>query len=60
MVAPGSLLCLDTPWDKPLHRVTYGGELPHVQPAAMRDPFALILDDGTRCRLRNGGLGRPG
>ena len=52
---PGSLLCLDDPWDKRLHRVTYGGQLPHVQPGAITDPFALLLDDGTRCRLRNGG-----
>lgn len=52
---PGSLLCVDNPWDKRLHRVTYGGPLPHVQPGAITDPFALVLDDGTRCRLRNGG-----
>jgi hypothetical protein len=52
---PGSLLCVDDPWDKRLHRVTYGGQLPPVQPAATTDPFALLLDDGTRCRLRNGG-----
>jgi hypothetical protein len=52
---PGSLLCVDDPWDKRLHRVTYGGQLPHVQPSAITDPFALLLDDGTRCRLRNGG-----
>jgi hypothetical protein len=52
---PGSLLCVDNPWDKRLHRVTYGGQLPPVQPPAIPDPFALVLDDGTRCLLRNGG-----
>ena len=52
---PGSLLCVDNPWDKSLHRVTYGGPLPPVQPTASPDPFALLLDDGTRCLFRNGG-----
>ncbi|OMC48387.1 hypothetical protein [Mycobacterium sp. IS-1264] len=52
---PGSLLCVDNPWDKSLHRVTYGGSLPPVQPTATPDPFALALDDGTHCLLRNGG-----
>jgi hypothetical protein len=52
---PGSLLCVDNPWDKRLHRVTYGGSLPPVQPGAIPEPFAMVLDDGTRCLLRNGG-----
>ncbi|OBG69700.1 hypothetical protein A5680_24155 [Mycobacterium sp. E2989] len=52
---PGSLLCVDDPWERQLHRVKYGGSLPPVQPTASPDPFALTLDDGTRCRLRNGG-----
>ena len=58
---PGSLLCVNNPWDKQLYRVTYGGQLPPVQPTAAPDPFALVLDDGTRCLLRNGGAwsGRP-
>jgi len=51
----GSLLCVDDPWDRRLHRVTYGGQLPQVQPTATPDPFALQLDDGTHCLLRNGG-----
>ncbi len=51
----GSLLCVDNPWDKSLHRVTYGRALPAVQPTATPDPFALALDDGTHCILRNGG-----
>ncbi|MGA8253883.1 MAG: hypothetical protein ACLP3C_05265 [Mycobacterium sp.] len=52
---PGSLLCVDNPWDMRLHRVTYGGPLPPVQPTASPDPFALLLDGGTRCLFRNGG-----
>jgi hypothetical protein len=45
---------VDNPWDKRLHRVTYGGPLPHVQPGAIADP-SRCSDDGTRCRFRNGG-----
>lgn len=52
---PGSLLCADDPWDHQLHRVTVTDTLPQVQPPANPQPFALVLDDGTRCRLRNGG-----
>jgi hypothetical protein len=52
---PGSLLCADDPWDKRLHRVTYGGPLPPVQHPDPADPFALTLDGGTRCLFRNGG-----
>jgi hypothetical protein len=54
---PGSLLCVNNPWDKTMHRVRYSGSLPPVQPTATPDPFALTLDDGTQCRLRNGGAG---
>lgn len=50
-----SQLCVDNPWDKSLHRVTYGDSLPPVQATATPDPFALALDDGTHCLLRNGG-----
>ena len=52
---PGSLLCVDDPWNKSLHRVTYGGQLSAVQATASPDPFALTLDDGTHCLFRNGG-----
>lgn len=50
-----SLLCLDNPWDKQLHRVTISGALPQVGPTADPQPVALLLDDGTRCRRRQGG-----
>lgn len=52
---PGSLLCVDNPWDRQLHRVMFNGQLPPVRATANPDPFALTLDDGTRCLLRNGG-----
>lgn len=52
---PGSLLCVDNPWDLQMHRVTFDGQLPPVRATAAPDPFALTLDDGTRCLLRNGG-----
>ncbi len=52
---PGSLLCVDNPWDMQMHRVMFDGQLPPVHPTANPDPFALTLDDGTRCLLRNGG-----
>jgi hypothetical protein len=52
---PGLLLCVDNPWDQRLHRVTYDGPLPPVQPTATPDPFALALDDGSHCLFRNGG-----
>ena len=38
-----------------MHRVMFDGPLPTVHPSANPDPFALTLDDGTRCLLRNGG-----
>ncbi len=58
---PGSLLCVDNPWDRQLHRVRFDGQLPPVHATVNPDPFALTLDDGTRCLLRNGGAwgGRP-
>ncbi|BBY20377.1 hypothetical protein [Mycobacterium stomatepiae] len=43
---PGSLLCVDDPWDQRLHRVSYQGQLPPVQPPALPEPYALVLDDG--------------
>lgn len=50
-----SLLCLDDPWAKTLRRMGQTGQLPNVHPSATPAPFALLLDDGTQCRLRNGG-----
>jgi hypothetical protein len=52
---PGALLCVDMRSEKWLHRVTHVGQLPLVQPSPAPDPYELVLDDGTRCGLRNGG-----
>jgi hypothetical protein len=35
--------------------VAHTDPLPAVQPPATPMPFGLLLDDGTQCRLRNGG-----
>ncbi|OBJ56175.1 hypothetical protein A9W95_14220 [Mycobacterium sp. 1423905.2] len=51
---PGSLLCVNDPWARGLHRVTTA-PLGRAQPPSTPSPFALLLDDGTQCRLRNGG-----
>lgn len=39
---PGTLLCLDDPWNKGLRRVAYTDPLPHVQPTPTPAPFALL------------------
>lgn len=49
------LLCMDDPWAKQLHRIRTRAPLPPVSPPALAKPIALLLDDGTHCRLRNGG-----
>jgi hypothetical protein len=51
----GTLLCVDDPWSKELHRLASSDPLPRVRPTPTPQPFALLLDGGTRCRLRNGG-----
>jgi hypothetical protein len=52
--APASVLCLMDPWTKALRRFAAPGALPAVDPPATPMPFALQLDDGTRCILPNG------
>jgi hypothetical protein len=49
------LLCMNDPWAKELHRVRASAPLPPVSPRDRPIPVALLLDDGTHCRLRNGG-----
>jgi serine/threonine protein kinase len=51
----GTLLCVDDPWEKGLLRAIYTDPLPVAKASPTALPFALLLDDGTRCRLRNGG-----
>ncbi|MDP7703091.1 hypothetical protein [Mycobacterium sp. TY815] len=50
-----TLLCVDDPWRKQLHRVTVTDALPSIQPVSLPTPFALLLDNGVQCRIRNGG-----
>jgi hypothetical protein len=52
--APASLLCMTNPWSKTLRRFPSPGALPAVNPPAAPVPFAMQLDDGTRCILPNG------
>jgi hypothetical protein len=52
--APGTVLCLMDPWSKALRRFATPAALPAVDPPATPMPFALQLDDGTRCILPNG------
>jgi hypothetical protein len=52
--APASVLCLADPWSKGLRRFAKPGALPAVEPLATPMPFALQLDNGTRCILPNG------
>ncbi len=52
--APASVLCLTDPWSKALRRFAAPGALPAVDPPATPMPFALQLDDGTRCILPSG------
>lgn len=49
------LLCMNDPWAKELHRIRARAALPQVSPPNSADPVGLLLDDGTHCRLRNGG-----
>ena len=49
------LLCMNDPWSRELHRVRANAPLPQVSPPDPREPVALQLEDGNRCRLRNGG-----
>lgn len=49
------LLCMNDPWAKELHRIRTKTTLPQVSPPHVPQPVALLLGDGTHCRLRNGG-----
>jgi hypothetical protein len=45
------LLCMNNPWAKELHRIRANAPLPQVSPRDTPRPVALLLDDGTHCRL---------
>ncbi len=52
--APASVLCAVDPWSKTLRRFPSPGALPAVDPPPTPTPFAMVLNDGTRCILPNG------
>lgn len=49
------LLCMNDPWAKGVHRIHVAAALDPVTAPVAPQPVALLLDDGTHCRLRNGG-----
>jgi hypothetical protein len=54
------MLCLvgHDPWVKALRRFAWDtAALPPVAPPARPDPFAVLLDDGTRCKYYGQALG---
>lgn len=50
-----TVLCGWKPWEKTLHRNTASAPVEPVQAAPDPEPWALELDGGIRCRIRNGG-----
>jgi hypothetical protein len=57
---PTSMLCLvdHEPWDKALHRFLWDNStLPAVTPDKEPQPFAVLLDDGSRCKYFYKSLG---
>jgi pimeloyl-ACP methyl ester carboxylesterase len=50
-----TILCGWYPWDKTLHQNTATAPITPVPAAHDPDPWALQLNDGAKCRLRNGG-----
>ena len=49
--APGSVLCMRDPWEQTLRGFYLASALPAVDAPQTPMPFALLLDDGTRCLL---------
>lgn len=47
----GTLLCVEDPWTKGLFRVTVTDQLDYAAPQPNPLPFAVLLDNGGRCRL---------
>jgi hypothetical protein len=52
---PGTVLCLRDPLTHTLARIAYQLGFAPVAAPARPDPEALVLDDGTRCLVRDGG-----
>ena len=52
---PSHALCLRSPFSPVLTRIPYTGGFAPVAAPAHPSPLALVLDDGTRCLIRDGG-----
>jgi hypothetical protein len=50
-----SMLCGTYPWEKKLIKVKSTTPIKGLTPVADPSPWALVLANGTKCRLRNGG-----
>ncbi|MBE8518367.1 hypothetical protein ILP97_12750 [Amycolatopsis sp. H6(2020)] len=50
-----TVLCGREPWEKTLYRNVSSAPIGSVQAASAPEPWALELDGGVRCRIRNGG-----
>ena len=54
--APATVSCLQNPFGRQLAQLTLADPtLPDTHPLATPSPLGLILDDGARCRIRDGG-----
>lgn len=48
-------LCYRNPWLRQVVTIRTTGRLPALRPPAQPSPLGLVLSDGTRCSLRDGG-----
>jgi hypothetical protein len=50
-----ALVCGMSPWEKRVLLYTASGPVPTAPPAVNPQPWGLVLADGSRCQIRNGG-----
>jgi hypothetical protein len=50
-----TVLCYRNPWQRQVVRVNIEGPLPATQAPQQPVPLGLVLSDGARCQLRDGG-----
>jgi hypothetical protein len=50
-----TLLCGGDPWEKKLHRAHALQPIGHFAPESTPEPWGLVLANGYKCRIRNGG-----
>jgi hypothetical protein len=53
--APSTAICFPDPWSKKLVRMPSEGSLPTVTAPSKAQPFGLLLSNGDRCKIRDGG-----